>query len=147
MRVEHVIHIAAPPDVVWAVTQDVERWPEWSPTVTSVKRVDEGPFRLGSTARIKQPLQPEAEWVVTEFVGGQRFAWETRRRGLYMKGTHELSPDDAGTKSLLRVEAKGAAAALLWPLLRIAMRRALSDENHGLKARCEQIASAASPRP
>ena len=68
MRVDDVIHIDAPPEVVWAVTQDVGRWPEWTPTVTAVTRVDQGPFGLGSVARIKQPLQPQAPWVVTEFV-------------------------------------------------------------------------------
>jgi hypothetical protein len=29
---------------------------------------------------------------------------------------------------------------LLWPILRLAMRRALSDENRGLRARCERPA-------
>ena len=139
MRVDDAIHKAAPPDVVWAVTEDVERWPEWTPTVTSVTRLENGPFGLGSVARIKQPGQPEAEWTVTEFGSGQRFSWETRRLGLHMTGTHELSPDGAGTKNVLRVEAKGVVAVLLWPLLRFAMRRALSAENRGLKARCEEI--------
>lgn len=147
MRVEDVIHVDASPEVVWAVTRDVERWPEWTPTVTSVTRVDRGAFGLGSVARIKQPLQPESEWVVTEFADGRRFAWETRRRGLRMTGTHEISPDGAGTTSVLRVEAQGAVAVLLWPLLRLAMRRALADENRGLKARCEEISRTASPQP
>ena len=36
MEVENTIHIEAPPAIVWAVTVDVERWPEWTPTVESV---------------------------------------------------------------------------------------------------------------
>lgn len=145
MIVEHTIHIEAPPDVVWRVTEDVERWPEWTPTVTSVARTDQAPFGRGSVVRIKQPGQPESEWVVTEFEPGERFAWETRRPGLRMVGTHELSPDGSGTKNLLRVEARGPVAVLLWPVLRPLTRRALSDENGGLKRRCEQI-SARPPR-
>ena len=138
MRVEHTIHIEASPELVWEVTRDVERWPEWTPTVTAVKRADRGPFGLGSVARIKQPLQPESDWTVTEYVEGRRFAWKSSRRGISMTGRHEISPDGAGTRNILSVEAEGALAALLWPVLRLAVSRALSDENRGLKARCEQ---------
>lgn len=139
MEIEDSIHVEAPPGVVWTVTVEIERWPEWTPTVTSVTRLDEGPFAIGSVARIKQPLQPESDWVVTELESGRRFAWKTRRLGLQMKGVHELTPEAGGTKNVLRLEAAGALAVLLWPLFRIAVRRALRDENRGLKARCERI--------
>lgn len=138
MVIDHEIHIAAAPDAVWSVTTDVERWPTWTPTVTSVARIDRGPFRLGSVARIKQPAQPVAYWTVTEFVEGRRFAWETRRPGLRLKGAHELTPDKTGTTNRLRVEVKGALAFFFGPLLRLAIRNALAAENNGLKARCER---------
>jgi uncharacterized membrane protein len=139
MTVEDPIYIEAPPDVVWAVTEDVERWPEWTPTVTSVVRVDDGPFGLGSAARIKQPRQPESEWTVTEFVPGERFVWGTQRPGLRMRASHEVEADGAGTANVLRVEVTGVAAVLLWPVLRRAVGWALSEENRGLKARCEEL--------
>ena len=138
MRVEHTIHIEAPPERVWAVTRDVERWPEWTPTVTSVRLVGRGPFGPGSVARIRQPLQPESEWVVTEYAEGRRFAWRTRRRGLRMTGTHDVSAEGSGTRNTLGLDAEGVLAALLWPVLRLAVRRALAEENRGLKVRCEQ---------
>jgi len=141
MHVEHAIRIDAPPEVVWRVTADVERWPEWTPTVTSVQRVGSGPFGIGSVARIKQPAQPEAEWVVTQVERGRRFAWETRRAGLHMVGIHEIAAEGTGTKNRLRVEATGSVAVLLWPILKYVMRRALADENQGLKKRSEQIAT------
>lgn len=147
MSVEDAIYIEAPPEAVWAVTEDVERWPEWTPTVTSVARMDAGPFRLGSVARIKQPAQPESEWTVTAFEGGRRFAWETRRPGLRMTGSHELVPEGSGTRNVLRVEAGGAGAVVFWPLLWLAMRRALAEENRGLKARCEVGVGAAPQAP
>jgi hypothetical protein len=137
MVIDHEIHIAAAPDAVWSITTDVERWPSWTPTVTSVARIDRGPFGLGSVARIKQPAQPTGYWTVTEFAEGRRFVWETRQPGLRLKGAHELTPEGTGTKNRLRVEAKGTLAFFLRPLLRLAMRRALAAENHGLKARCE----------
>jgi hypothetical protein len=58
-----------------------------------------------------------------------------------MTGIHEITAEGTGTLSRLRVEVTGAVAVLLWPLLRYAMRRALADENQGLKKRSEQIAA------
>lgn len=137
MMLESVIQIGAPPHVVWAVTQDLERWPQWTPTMQSVKRVDQGPFDVGSTALIKQPGLPEAKWVVTALAPGERFTWETRVRGIRMIATHEITATEHGTRSVLRVEMAGLVARLLWPLLRSFTRRALEQENAGLKQRCE----------
>jgi uncharacterized membrane protein len=137
---EHSIHIAAPVETVWAVTEDVARWPEWTPTMRSVRRVDDGPFQVGSAARIKQPGMPEAVWTVTELVRGERFTWGGRALRIRMRATHELAPDGSGTRNVLRVEMSGFVAALLSPLLRPAVRRALRQENEGLKARCEGLA-------
>ncbi|HSH41349.1 MAG TPA: SRPBCC family protein [Arenicellales bacterium] len=140
MKVEDSIHIEASPDIVWHVTREVERWPEWTPTVTSAVPLDQGPFGLGSVVRVKQPMQPEAQWVVTAFDEGRRFAWESRRPGMRFTASHELVGDDSGTTNILRVEAEGMLVMLLRPLLGMALPRALADENRGLKARCESIA-------
>jgi uncharacterized protein YndB with AHSA1/START domain len=135
---EHRIHIAAAPDLVWRVTVEVERWPEWTPTVKSVARVGGAPLGVGSVVRIRQPGQPEAAWVVTAYEPRRRFAWETRRRGLRLVATHELLPEAGGTINVLRLQATGPLAVLLWPVLGFALRLALSRENVGLKQRCEQ---------
>lgn len=137
MTVQHTIYIEASPDVVWEVTEDIEQWPAWTPTVTSVTRAGEGALGVGSVARIKQPGQPEAEWTVTEFVPNERFSWGTRRPGMKMAAAHVLTPEGTGTMNLLQVEVTGILAVLLWPVLRVAVQRALTQENQGLKARCE----------
>ena len=142
MTITDSITIQASVQAVWHVTQDVERWPEWTPTVSSVRLISDPPLRLGSVALIKQPMQPESRWVVTDFEPGRRFAWETRRPGLRMVGSHDLTAEGGGTRNVLRVEASGWLAVLLSPVLRVAMRNALTDENLGLKARCEREASA-----
>ena len=59
MRIEDSIDIAAPVERVWELTMDVESWPQLTPTITSVKRLDHGPLAVGSAARIKQPAQAE----------------------------------------------------------------------------------------
>jgi uncharacterized membrane protein len=137
VKVEHALYIEAAPEAVWAVTEDVERWPDWTPTMESVRRVDPGRFDVGSSAAIKQPGMPETIWIVTEMVRGESFSWSSRVRGIAMRATHELSAEGGGTRSLLRVEMSGVVAVLLWPLLRGAVRRALELENSGLKSRCE----------
>lgn len=139
MKVEHSIQIETPLDVVWDVTLDVERWPSWTPTMESLHRVDEGPFGVGSSVRIKQPGQPESIWAVTEFEPLARFAWETRRPGLRMVASHVLQQEGDGTANLLRLEVSGILGVLLWPVLKGMVRKALSQENQGLKSHCEEL--------
>lgn len=141
MTVHHTIHIEAPPDAVWAVTEDVERWPDWTPTVAAVRRLDARPFGLGSVVEIRQPAQPPARWTVTEYVPGARFAWATARPGLRMVGTHALTAARGGTTNHLSLEASGVLGTLLWPILYPATRWALARENAGLKRRCEAKAA------
>jgi uncharacterized membrane protein len=139
LRVSNVIRVDAHAEVVWAMTVDIERWPEWVPTVTAVTRLDNGPLKRGSVARLEQPMQPPVLWVVTVLESERRFAWESRRRGLRFVATHDLLTDASATMNTLTVEASGVMAVLLWPLLRIALSRALAAENQALKQRCEAL--------
>ena len=45
-------HIDAPTQPVWEVLFDVARWPEWTPTIDSVERLDDGSFGVGSRANV-----------------------------------------------------------------------------------------------
>ncbi|MFF3541527.1 SRPBCC family protein [Streptomyces platensis] len=55
-RTETVIH--APLRTVWKLQTDVERWPAWQAAVTTMKRLDHGPFRKGSAFRWTTPVPP-----------------------------------------------------------------------------------------
>ena len=138
MKLESVVHIDAPPNVVWTVTEDIERWPEWTPSVEAVSRIDKGQLDVGSTALLKLPGLPEATWTVTALSRGERFAWESRILGTRMIATHEMSSAKTGTQSVIRIEMSGLAALLLWPLMRFSARRLLEQENTGLKSQCEK---------
>lgn len=137
MITRHSIDISAPPAVVWRATVDVERWPDWSPAIQSVKRLDDGPFAVGTKALIKQKAMGPTEWTVNDLTQDRRFSWETRKRGLRMVGTHEVIPIGLGTNSILSLEITGPLGLLLWPVLSLAMTYALSIENRGLKTWCE----------
>ena len=136
MRIDHALEIQASSQEVWSVLIDVERWPEWTPTMETVRRLDDGPFRLGSSASIKQPQLPEAVWRVTAFTPGRQFTWETHVRGMRMIGSHELVDSPAGCTSRLMLEVSGLLAWILWPLVRRNSRRAMETENSRLAERC-----------
>jgi hypothetical protein len=143
MKLENRKQIAAPKSIVWSVTVDVTRWPQWSPFVQTVERLDDGPFEVGSVALIKQTGLPKARWQVTAITPGEQFTWETRVRGIDMVATHELSSSGTNTSSVLRIEMRGFMALLMWPLLRVLVPKALESENTGLKAECESLGACA----
>ena len=110
-------HIDAPTQPVWEVLFDVAHWPEWTPTVSSVERLDEGPFGVGSRAKVRQPKLPQAVWEVTEVVDGRSFTWEAKGPGLKTIARHEVVPDGNGSKVTLSIEQTGllgAVAAMVW---------------------------------
>ena len=110
-------HIDAPTQPVWEVLFDVARWPEWTPTIDGIERLDRGPFRVGSRARVRQPRLPRAVWEVTEVLDGRSFTWEAKGPGMKTIARHEVVPDAGGSKLTLSIEQTGpmgAVAARVW---------------------------------
>jgi uncharacterized protein YndB with AHSA1/START domain len=83
-----VVDIAAPPSRVWPVIRDVDRWHEWTASVTRITRLDEGTLRLGSRAQVEQPKLPKNTFVVTALEEDRGFTWETSSPGLRGAGLH-----------------------------------------------------------
>jgi hypothetical protein len=142
MKLSHEIEIRAPATLVWEATCSVELWPQWTPTVSSVTCRSSGPIQVGSCVRIKQPLRPAADWVVTEFEPERWFAWEHRRAGWRMVAGHELTAAGESTINKLTIEISGIRALLFWPLLWPALRWSLRRENEGLRRYCELVVNA-----
>ena len=128
-------HIDAPAESVWAVLSDVARWPEWTPTVDSVERLDPGPLRVGSRARIRQPRLPRALWEVTDLVPGRSFTWEATGPGLRTIGRHEVVPDDTGCTVRLGIEQTGPMAGVAARMWRRLTQRYVELEAESLDAR------------
>lgn len=131
------IDIQAPPDRVWAIMSDIRRWHEWTPSVTSIRRLDEGPLRVGSRAMIRQPRIPPALWCVTEIEEGRRFSWVTGSPIARATGRHDVEPLAGGSRATLSLEYSGILGALIARLLDGINRRYLTMEANGLKARSE----------
>ncbi len=136
--IERVIEIAAPPERVWAAMSDVERWPEWTASVTSVERLDGGPFGVGSRARVRQPRFPAAVWTVTALEPGRSFAWQSPAPGLLSVGVHTVDPvGDSAARVTLSLTWSGPLAPAMRLLVGRLSRRYVAMEAQGLKRRCE----------
>jgi uncharacterized protein YndB with AHSA1/START domain len=132
------IDIAAPPERVWEVMADVERWSEWTTTVTWVRRLDEGPLRPGSRAKIKQPRLPETEYVVTELDPGRSFSWVATAPGVLTTARHDIEAlPSGGSQVRLAVEQAGWLGSVVGRFYRGMTDRYLATEAIGLKARSE----------
>ena len=135
------IDVAASPARVWEVLVDVERWPEWTDSVTSVRTLSPGPLAVGSRVEISQPKIPTGTYTVTSLEPGGSFTWEQRQPGSTVSAHHECTPlPDGGTRVELRVVMSGAVGAVVGRLYRKLTERYLAMEAAGLKARAEGIA-------
>jgi uncharacterized membrane protein len=135
------VNIDAPPEKVFAVLCDVERWPEWTSTMSSIQRIDSGPFAVGSSARVRQPRLRPAVWQVTEFEDGRNFTWTTRSLGLRMSASHLIERQGAGSRVVLSFELSGFIAPLISRLYGGLMQRYITTESQGLKKRSESAAT------
>jgi Polyketide cyclase / dehydrase and lipid transport len=131
MKIEHALNIAASVESVWAATIDIESLPRLTPTVTSVERLDSGPFTVGSKARLKQPGQGAKVWTVTHLEPNQRFEWETKVAGCRMIGTHTLTPTTIGCRNHLCITIAGFGSGLIGRLAAPSIRKALTVEHAG----------------
>jgi uncharacterized membrane protein len=138
---EFAVEIDAAPDEVWRVLTDVERWPEWTPSMTRVERLDPGPFQVGSTARIKQPKFPAVVWRVTDLEPGQSFSWTATGGGMTALGTHRITLRSDGVEVTLSIRQTGPLAWLAALVTSRLTRRYVQIEADGLKRRCEREVS------
>jgi hypothetical protein len=116
---------------------DVERWPEWTSSITSVQRLDSGPFGSGARVRIKQPRLAPQNWVVTDWQHGRSFTWVTAGPGLRVTATHAVQPTPSGSRANLSLDFEGVLGVLLARLLRSLTTRYMQLEADGLKRRSE----------
>ena len=90
--------VSAPPEQIWLLFVDVERWPEMTESISEVRRLDSGPLRVGSEAIVKQPRLPRARWRVTELEPGRCFTWETTNGGTTAVGGHTVAASGQGSQ-------------------------------------------------
>jgi uncharacterized protein YndB with AHSA1/START domain len=137
MRFETTVQIAADPSRIWSTWLDVERWSEWTTSVDSSERLDEGEFGVGSKARVKQPKMRVAVWEVTEVEPDRSFVWTTRTGGVTMVASHVIEPGADAATVRLSLDLTGPLSGLLGWLMGGRIRSYLQAEADGVKAHCE----------
>ena len=117
---------------------DIERWHEWTASIRSVIRTNDGPMGVGSTALVKQPKLAPANFVVTTWEPNRGFDWATRNPVVSAVGHHWIEPDPQGSRVTLGVEFNGPLAGLVGWLYGGLTRRYIGMEAAGLKRRVEE---------
>ena len=143
MIIRDSVEIDAPPQLVWEVFSDVERWPEWTASVTSLVGRDGAGLDIGKRFAIRQPGMGKLVWKVTEIDPGSSWTWAQRSPGVSVTARHWVSALPGG-RTLVRQELDqgGWLGALVGKMMVNKTKRFLDLEAKGLKARSEQLSRA-----
>jgi hypothetical protein len=140
VRSKREIQIAAPPEVVWEVLTDFDRWQEWNPEVKSMSF--DGPLAPGAMFRWK--AGPGTIVSTVEEVEGRRYIrW--RGRTLSISAIHEWRFEGRDGRTHVETEESfsGMLARLLRGSLQKQLDRALEEGLEHLKREAERRAAAA----
>ena len=136
MKIEAQVVVDAPPERVWKVWADVERWPEWTASVTRIEPLS-GPLQVGARFRIRQPRLPVLEWEVTSLEEGRSWTWVAHSPGAVTTARHVVVPTANGTVAEQHLLHEGWAGAPVGWLMQGQTRRYLAMEGEGLKRLAE----------
>ncbi len=143
MNSEGTVQINAPAAEVWAVFADVERWPQWTASVSWVRALDGAGIEVAKRFEIKQPRLPRLVWEVTDVVPGTGWTWRQRSPGATSIAIHEIVAMGAErTLVRQRIEQSGPIGLVNSLLMRPLIRRYLRLEAAGLKAHVEHESGA-----
>ena len=131
------IDINAPAERVYAVMIDIDRWHEWTGSITSIRRLDGAAFIVGTRAMVRQPKLPPAMWTISKIEPGRRFEWINAAPGLKVTGHHSVEPTPTGSRATLALSYAGLFGGLLARLTEGITKRYIAMEAAGLKARAE----------
>jgi hypothetical protein len=135
------VNISATPGLVWSVMSDVERWPEWTASISKVKSLSGGLLQVGSRVWIQQPKLPPAIWRVTELNPGFSFTWVSRAPGVCVTALHTMEALDTGSCVTLSIDYQGLLGSLVARWVGELNERYLRMEAKGLQARCAALTS------
>jgi uncharacterized protein YndB with AHSA1/START domain len=132
--------IDAPAERVWQVMSDTDRWHEWTPSITSSRRLGDAPLAVGTRVVIRQPKFPPALWTVRAVEPGRSFTWVSVAPGLRVVGQHAVEPTARGSRATLSLDLQGLLGGVFGRLTGAITERYIGLEAAGLKARSENPA-------
>ena len=135
------VTINAPPQTVWSILDNLEKYPEWNSLVPQLR----GKTTVGSvvTGKLVQPNMPEIPLspTLTRIVGARELRWITivpGEQGFSAEHYFLLQPSEGGGTDLVHNENfDGPAVPHLWPAVEANGTPAYRQMNLELKARAE----------
>jgi uncharacterized protein YndB with AHSA1/START domain len=140
MKFQTAVDIDAAPATVWRILTDVESWPKWSDSMTTVERLQQSDLEVGSSARVTQPKLKPAVYTVTECEPGRSFVWEMSATGVKVRAAHFVEDrGDGHARMVLGVEQTGALSGLISLFYGKLTRQYVVMEAEGLKKAAEAL--------
>ncbi|MEO0558332.1 MAG: SRPBCC family protein [Bacteroidota bacterium] len=72
----HTVRVQAPPDSVWRLWTEVERWPDWDSELEHASL--KGPFEQGARGRLVPVEGQSSSFRITELDVGRSYTFETK---------------------------------------------------------------------
>lgn len=135
--ISRTIAINAPASRIWPIMSGVEQWHTWTMSISRVKRLDGGPFGVGSRVMVFQPKLPPALWKVTEWAPDHHFIWVSANPGLTVTAVHRIEPTPTGSTVTLSVHYEGRLSPLAVKIMGKITERYVGWEAEGLKKASE----------
>jgi hypothetical protein len=115
MQIEHRIRVAAAPQAIFRIYEDVANWHTWDPDTR--RATLDGPFEVGSRGRLTPTNGNSVPIVLTEVVRHTSFTVESRIPFFRMLFEHELLPMQGQTEVVHRVTFSGPLTLVLGKML------------------------------
>jgi hypothetical protein len=131
------VDTTASPERVWEVISDIDRWHEWTPSITSITRDANAAFAVGTWVTVRQPGFPPARWRISDIRPGWGFTWVSTAPGIRVVATHDVEATPGGSRATLAIEYHGALGAFFEWLTRAKTARYVEMEATGLRRRSE----------
>lgn len=95
MRFESSIEIDAPPERIWVLIDRLEDWPQWMPSIKSIRRLTPEPLAVGSQLAVIATVSGMTVTLVmtiTEFTPERKVVMEGRAFGTRLTRFYRLEP-------------------------------------------------------
>lgn len=127
----------APAERVWQLLADVEGSPAWTESMREIKRLEDGPFVVGSRSRVTQPTGRPMVWTAIELELMRNFTWAARQPGLSFEAVHRIDDAEAGVRTTLEFIRTGPLAWLASLIAGFRIRSSVDMESAGLERAAE----------
>jgi uncharacterized protein YndB with AHSA1/START domain len=131
------IAIQAPIERVWTILADLERWPEWTASVRSVRALGSTPLGVGARYRVEQPKLKPADFTISDWRPPHSFTWKMGTTALSAVAVHTLTPTPEGCRLELKLDFCGPLSWAVGVLAGKITREYMTLEAEGLKRRAE----------